>query len=95
MYVYDYKIALVLQYRLLGITIDIREYIDWLLDGLPALFWSSSYVTSHCLSVASQSGAKQKFYFTVNYLTLNSNFEAQRTSKNLKNIVEDRVRGQK
>jgi hypothetical protein len=41
-----------------------------------------------------QSGAKQIFYCTVYYITLNSNCEAQRASKKLKN-VEDRVTGQK
>jgi hypothetical protein len=48
------------------------------------LFWLSSYVTSDCLAVAPQSGAKQNFYCTVYYTTLNSNCEAQRASKNLK-----------
>jgi len=33
--------------------------------GLPALFWLISYVASHCLAVAPQSGAKQKNYCTV------------------------------
>jgi hypothetical protein len=33
--------------------------------------------------VAPQSGAKQNFYFTVYYITLNSNCEAQGASKNL------------
>jgi hypothetical protein len=55
----------------------------------------SSYVASHFLAVAPQSGAKQFFNCTVNYITLNSNCEAQRASKNLKKIVEDRVRSQK
>jgi hypothetical protein len=44
--------------------------------------------------VASQLGAKQFFYCTVYYMALNSNCEAQRASKNLKN-VEDRVKSQK
>ena len=35
------------------------------------------------------------FYCTVYYITLNSNCEAQRASKNLKKIVEDRVWSQK
>ncbi len=35
------------------------------------------------------------FYRTVYYITLNSNCEAQRASKNLKKIVEDRVGSQK
>ena len=38
---------------------------------------------------------KQNFYCTVYYITLNSNCEAQRASKNLKKIVEDRVGSQK
>jgi hypothetical protein len=41
------------------------------------------------------SGAKQIFYCTVYYITLNSNCEAQRASKNLKKIVVDRVGSQK
>jgi hypothetical protein len=45
--------------------------------------------------VAPQSGAKQIFYCTVYYVTLNSNCEAQRASKNLKKIVGDRVRSPK
>jgi hypothetical protein len=48
------------------------------------LFGLSIYITSPCLAVVPQSGAKEKFYFTVYYITLNSNFEAQRASKNLK-----------
>ena len=65
------------------------------MPGLPALYWLSSYVTSHCLPVVPQSGAKQIFYCTVYYITLNSNCEAQKASKNLKKIVEDRVGSQK
>ena len=38
---------------------------------------------------------KQFFYCTVYYITLNSNCEAQRASKNLKKILEDRVGSQK
>jgi hypothetical protein len=45
--------------------------------------------------VAPQSGAKEFFYCTVYDITLNSNCEAQRGSKNLKKNVEDRVRSQK
>jgi hypothetical protein len=41
-----------------------------------------------------QSGAKEKKYCTVYYIILNSKCEAQRASKNLKEIVEDRVRSQ-
>jgi hypothetical protein len=54
--------------------------------SLPALFWLSSYVTSHCLAVVPQSGAKQNVYCTFYYITLNSNCEAQRASKNLKKL---------
>jgi hypothetical protein len=42
--------------------------------------------------VAPQSGAKEKKYCIVYYITLNANCEAQRASKNLKKNVEDRVR---
>jgi hypothetical protein len=38
---------------------------------------------------------KQNSYCTVYYITLNSNCEAQRASKNLKKILEDRVGSQK
>jgi hypothetical protein len=55
----------------------------------------SSYVASHCLAVALQSCAKENFYCTVYYITLYSNCEAQRASKNLKKIVKDRVRRKK
>jgi hypothetical protein len=55
----------------------------------------SSYVASHHLAVAPQSGAKYEFYCAVYYITLNSNCEAQRVSKNLKQIVEDGVNSQK
>ncbi len=58
------------------------------------LFWLSSYVASHHSVVAPKSSAKDQFYFSVYYLTLNSNCEVQRASKNLKKIVEDRVRSQ-
>jgi hypothetical protein len=68
-------------------NIDVREYIDCSLARPLALFWLSCYVVSRCLAVAPQSGAKQNFHGTVYYITLNSNFEAQRASKNLKTIV--------
>ncbi len=41
-----------------------------------------------------KSGEKDKFYFTVYNSTLNSDWEAQRVSKNLKKIAEDRVKSQ-
>jgi hypothetical protein len=56
------------------------------LAGLPALFWLSSYVTSHCLAVAPQSGTKQIVYCAVYYITSNSNCEAHRASINLKKM---------
>jgi len=59
------------------------------------MLWLSSYVTSRDLAVVPQSGAKDQFYCSVYYITLNSNFEAQGVSKNLKKkIVEGRVRHQ-
>jgi hypothetical protein len=54
----------------------------------------SSYVASHCLAVAPQTGAKDQFYCSVYYITFNSNCGAQRASKNMKTIVADRVRSQ-
>jgi hypothetical protein len=44
--------------------------------------------------VAPQSGAIEQLYCTVYYVTLYSICEAQRASKNLKKIVEDRGRSQ-
>jgi hypothetical protein len=44
--------------------------------------------------VVLQSGAKDQLYCTVYNITLKSNCEAQRLCKNLKTIVEDRVRSQ-
>jgi hypothetical protein len=52
----------------------------------------SSNVASHQLAVAPQSGAKEKFYCTVYYVTLNHNREAQRAFKKFEINVEDRVR---
>jgi hypothetical protein len=46
----------------------------------------SSYVASHHLAVAPQSGAKQIFYCTVYYIALNSNCKAPGVSKNLKKM---------
>jgi hypothetical protein len=51
---------------------------------MPALFWLSSYVASHHIGVASQSGAKEELYYTVYYITLNSNHEARGVSKMLR-----------
>jgi hypothetical protein len=42
-------------------------------------------VESHHLAVPPQSGAKDQFYCTVYYITLDSNCEVQGVSKNLKN----------
>jgi len=42
-----------------------------------------------------QSDEKEQFFSTVYYITLNSNCEAQRASKNLKKIVEDGVGSKK
>jgi hypothetical protein len=48
----------------------------------------SSYVARHSLAVAPQSDAKPNFYCVVYYVTLNSNCEAQRASKDLKKNVK-------
>ncbi len=58
---------------------DNRQTANW--HGLPALFWLSSYVTSHHLAMMPQSGAKDHFYSTVYYRTLNPICEAQRVPK--------------
>jgi hypothetical protein len=80
------------------LTIDIREYIDCSLAQPATLFWLSSYVAGRHLAVAPLSGVKQIFYCTVYYITLNSNCEAQRASKNwgkncsrLELVVENNV----
>jgi hypothetical protein len=44
----------------------------------------SSYVVSHDLAVSPQIGAKDQLYCAVYKITLNSKFEAQGASKNLK-----------
>jgi len=46
----------------------------------------SSYVASHRLAVATQSGAKDQFYGTVYYITLNPICVAPKVSKNLKKM---------
>jgi hypothetical protein len=53
------------------------------------LFWLISYVVSHHLAVAQQSSAKDQFYFTVYYITLNSNCAAQGVSKNFEKMEKD------
>jgi hypothetical protein len=45
-------------------------------------------VDSHHLAVVPQSSAKDQFFCTAYYLTLNLNWKAQSASKNLKKIVE-------
>ena len=48
----------------------------------PSFGWE--VVTSHHSAVVPQSGAKDQFYCTVYYITLNSNCAAQRVPKILK-----------
>jgi len=55
---------------------------------MSALFWLSNYVASHCLAVAPQSGANEKFSRSVYSISINSSCEAQRASKNLKKIED-------
>jgi hypothetical protein len=45
-----------------------------------ALFWLSSYDASHNLDLAPQYGAKYQFYYTIQYISLDSNCEALRIS---------------
>jgi hypothetical protein len=42
--------------------------------------------------VAPQSGAKENFYCTVYYITLNSKCEAQRASADFKKILNDKAK---
>jgi hypothetical protein len=51
----------------------------------------SSYVAGCHIAVAPLSGAKQIFYCTVYYITLNANFEAKSASKKLKKNVESKI----
>jgi hypothetical protein len=51
-----------------------------MLIGLADLFCLSSYVARHHLAVAPQSGAKDKFYCTVYYITLNLNCNCEAQS---------------
>ncbi len=53
-------------------------------SNMPALFWLSSYIASLCLALVPQSGANNRFYCTVYYITLSSNCEARGVSKTLK-----------
>ncbi len=57
-------------------TIDMREYIDCSLAQPTCLVMLSGYLARHHLSVGPQSVAKYKFYCTVYYITLNSNYSA-------------------
>ncbi len=68
------------------LLIDIRER-----RKLFSLAWPMSPATT----VTAQLGAKDQFYCTVYYTTLNSSCEVQRISKNSKKKnLEDRVRSQ-
>ncbi len=74
------------RFFLLILAIDVRECEDCSL-ALPAcLVWLSSYVTRLCLAVVPQSGAKENFYCTVYYITLNSNCDIREHLKNWKKI---------
>jgi hypothetical protein len=70
--------------------------------NLPLLPWLTRHVLTigmacvgKCfeskISKPTKLDCKQNFYCAIYYITLNSNCEAQRASKNLKKIVEDRV----
>ncbi len=60
-------------------SIDNSLAAHW--HGRPGLFWFSSYVGSHHLAVAPQSSAKDEFYSTLYYITLNPNCVSQRVPK--------------
>jgi len=63
-----------------GFTVDIREYIDCSLVQ-PACFVLVEQLCCHP-PLTPRSGAKYQFICPVYYVTLNSNCEAQRVSKN-------------
>ncbi len=52
----------------LSLSMDNTWAAHW--RGPPDLFWLSSYIASHCLSVAPQSGAKYQFYCLMQYFKL-------------------------
>ncbi len=66
---------------------DRHKRIHRLLIGLSALFWLSSNIAIYHLAVVPKSGAKDQFYCTVYYITLNSNCKVQGVRKN----TEDRT----
>ncbi len=65
-------------------TRENRQTAHW--HGPPALLWLSSYIASHHLAVVLQFGSKDTFQQTIYYVTLKSNCEALRVSKNLEEI---------
>jgi len=73
------------------INVDPRhKRIDCIFAWIASLILvASSYIASHHLAVAPQSGAKDQFYSTVDCITLNSYNEAQKISKNFKKVVEE------
>jgi hypothetical protein len=74
---------------------NIREYIDCSLARPACLILVEQLCCQPLLSCGATIRCKANFYCTVFYITLNSNYEAQRASKNLKKIVEDRVNSKK
>jgi hypothetical protein len=73
------------------VNVDPRhKRIDCIFAWIASLILvASSYIASHHLALAPQSGAKDQFYSTVDCITLNSYNEAQKVSKNLKKVVEE------
>ncbi len=59
-----------------------REYIGCSLAWPACLVLVVYNVARNCLALVPKSGAKEIFYCTVYFITLNSNCEAQRASKN-------------
>ena len=62
----------------------------YLSKNIAVALFVTKFITNIAINIAIQI-----FYCTVYYITLNSNCEAQRASKNLKKIVVDRVGSQK
>ncbi len=84
---YHFEIFICLQDdELLDQTIGIREYINCSLAQPAYQVLVEQLCHKHHLAVAQQSGAKDQLYFSANYITSNSNCEAQRVSKMFENI---------
>ncbi len=72
--------------KLLGVTIDIREYIDCSLAQPSYLILIEKLCHQQPLSCGTPIRCKRTAFCTVKYITLNSISVAQRAYKNVKNV---------